>query len=151
MVAPKSKFIWRRKDAPSAVSSQAGREGGCGVVGRQDLKMAKTRDAVVDITPPFRADPHALRTTLFEGGRMIRARRRRCSPISGLHQARRVIVILINSIFICVSFGLVWACPTKSGRGPLGGAPQPPYKELAELGFREFRILVQKILSCVSW
>ena len=65
---------------------------------------------------------------------LIRARRRRCSPISGLHQAR--------CIFICVSFGLVWACPTKLGRGPLSGAPQPPYKELAELGFREFRSLV---------
>jgi hypothetical protein len=29
--------------------------------------MAQKRDAV-DITPPFQADPPALRTTLFEGG-----------------------------------------------------------------------------------
>ena len=48
------------------------------MVGRQDLKTAKTRDVFVDITAPFRADPHALGTTLFEGGRMIWARRRRC-------------------------------------------------------------------------
>ena len=54
--------------APRVVSSQAGQEGGCGEVGRQDLKMATTRDAVVHITPPFQADPHALGTTLFEGG-----------------------------------------------------------------------------------
>ena len=59
-VAPQ--FIWRRK------SSQAGQEGGCGVEGKQDLKMAKTRDVVADITPPFRAGPQALRTTLLEGG-----------------------------------------------------------------------------------
>jgi hypothetical protein len=37
------------------------------VEGRQDLKIATTRDDCVDITPPFRADPHALGTTLFEG------------------------------------------------------------------------------------
>jgi hypothetical protein len=49
-----------------------------------------------------------------------------------------------------VSFGLVWACPTKSGRGPLGEAPQPPYKELAELGFRESRILVSKTIEWCS-
>ena len=79
MVAPQ--FIWRRK------SSQAGQEGGCGVEGKRDLKMAKTRDAFVDITPPFPSDPHALGTTLLEGGRMIWARRRRCSLISRLHQA----------------------------------------------------------------
>jgi hypothetical protein len=67
--APKTKLMWRRKEvqAPRAVSSRAGQEGGCGVVGKQDLKMAKTCDAV-DITTPFRADPHALGTTLFEGG-----------------------------------------------------------------------------------
>ena len=29
VVAPKSKLMWRRKEASSAVSSQAGREGGC--------------------------------------------------------------------------------------------------------------------------
>ena len=38
------------------------------MVGRQDLKMAKTRDVFVDIMPPFPADPHALGTTLLEGG-----------------------------------------------------------------------------------
>jgi hypothetical protein len=68
VVAPMSWRVWRRKEAHTAVTSRAGQEGGCGVVGRRDLKMAKTRDAFVDITPPFRADPHALRTTLFEGG-----------------------------------------------------------------------------------
>ena len=36
--------------------------------GKRDLKMAKTRDAFVDITPPFPADPPALGTTLLEGG-----------------------------------------------------------------------------------
>src|SRR3954470_22276056 len=51
VVAPKSKFIWRRKEALHVVSSLA----------------ATTCDAV-DITLPFRAEPHALRTTLFEGG-----------------------------------------------------------------------------------
>jgi hypothetical protein len=54
---------------------------------------------------------------------LIWARRRRWSPISGLHWDRLVIVILINSIFICVSFGLVWACPTKLGCGLLVGRP----------------------------
>jgi hypothetical protein len=66
MLAPKSKFMWRRKEAPSVVSSQARREGGCGVVGRQDFKTAWTCD--VHITSPFREDPHALGTTLLEGG-----------------------------------------------------------------------------------
>jgi hypothetical protein len=72
--------------SPRAVSSRAGQEGGCGEEGKQDMKMADMRGAIVDIPPPFRVDPHALGTTLFEGGRMIWARRRRCSPISGLHQ-----------------------------------------------------------------
>lgn len=71
VLAQKSKSMWRRKEAPSAVSSQARREGGCGVVGRQDLKTARTCD--VHITSPFPEDPHALGTTLLEGGRMIRA------------------------------------------------------------------------------
>ena len=84
VVAPRSKLMWRRKEAPSVVSSQAGREGGCGVVGKQDLKTANKRDAI--IPPPFQADPHALGTMLLEGGRMIWARRRRCSLISGVHQ-----------------------------------------------------------------
>ena len=65
-LAPKSKFIWRRKEAPSAVSSQAGREGGCGVEGKQDLKTART--CHVHITSPFPEDPHALGTTLLEEG-----------------------------------------------------------------------------------
>jgi hypothetical protein len=69
MLAPKFKLIWRRKEAPSAVSSQAGRDGGCGVVGRQDLRMARTCD--LHITSPFPEDPHALGTTLLEEGRMI--------------------------------------------------------------------------------
>jgi hypothetical protein len=77
MVAPKFKFIWRRKEAPSVESSQAGRAGGCGVEGKQDLKTANMRGAIVDIPPPFREDPHALGTTLFEGGRMIWEQRRR--------------------------------------------------------------------------
>jgi hypothetical protein len=68
VVAPKSKLMWRRKEASSVVSSHAGREGGCGVVGKQDLKTANMRGAIVYIPPPFRADPHALGTTLFEGG-----------------------------------------------------------------------------------
>jgi hypothetical protein len=62
---------------PRAVSSRAGQEGGCGEEGKQDLKTANMCGAIVDIPPPFRADPHALGTTLFEGGRMIWARRRR--------------------------------------------------------------------------
>jgi hypothetical protein len=53
---------------PRDVSSRAGQEGGHGEEGRQDLKTAMTHDACVDIMPPFRADPHALGTTLFEGG-----------------------------------------------------------------------------------
>ncbi|KAK1681177.1 hypothetical protein QYE76_042025 [Lolium multiflorum] len=83
-LAPKYKLIWRRKEAPSAVSSQAGREGGCGVEGKQDLKTART--CHVHITSPFPEDPHALGTTLLEGGRMIRAWRPMWSPDSGLHQ-----------------------------------------------------------------
>ena len=67
-VAPMARRVWRRKEAPQAVPSRAGQEGGCGVVGTHDLKMATTRDAVVHITPPFQADPLALRTTRFEGG-----------------------------------------------------------------------------------
>jgi hypothetical protein len=68
--APKYKFIWRRKEVqpPRAVSSRAGQEGGCGVKGKQDLKTANMHGAIIDIPPPFQADPHALGTTLFEGG-----------------------------------------------------------------------------------
>ena len=96
MVAPMPRRVWRKKEAHTTVPSRAGQEGGCGVEGRQDLKTAKTRDAFVDITPPFPADPQALGTTLLEGGGgMIRARRRRCSPISGLHQARRDIIYVV--------------------------------------------------------
>jgi hypothetical protein len=51
-----------------AVSSRAGQEGGCGEEGKQDLKTTNMRGATVDIPPPFRADAHALGTTLFEGG-----------------------------------------------------------------------------------
>jgi hypothetical protein len=71
--APMYKFIWQRKEVQQSttVSSRAGQEGGHGVEGRQDLKTAMTRDFCVDMTPPFRADPHSLGTTLFEGGRMI--------------------------------------------------------------------------------
>jgi hypothetical protein len=78
-VTPKYKFISRRKEVqpPKAVSSWAGQEGGCGEEGKQDLKTANMCGAIVDILPPFRANPHALGTTLFEGGRMIWARRRR--------------------------------------------------------------------------
>ena len=95
MVAPRSKLMWRRKEvhATMTVSSRASLAGGCGEEGKQDLKTEKTRADFFDITPPFRADPHALGTTLFEGGTMIWARRRRCSPISGLHQVRRAFVI----------------------------------------------------------
>jgi hypothetical protein len=53
MVAPNFKFIWRRKEAPSVESSQAGRVGGCGVEGKQVLKTANMRGAIVDIPPPF--------------------------------------------------------------------------------------------------
>jgi hypothetical protein len=68
--APEYKFIWQRKEVlpPRAVSSRAGQEGGCGEEGRQYLKTVMTRDDCVDITPPFREDPHALGTMLFEGG-----------------------------------------------------------------------------------
>jgi hypothetical protein len=64
------KFIWRRKEVqpPRAVSSRAGQEGGCGEKGKQDLKMANMHGGIVDIPLPFRADPHTLGTTLFEGG-----------------------------------------------------------------------------------
>jgi hypothetical protein len=72
VVAPMFRLVWRRKEAPTAVPSRAGQEGGCGVVGRQDLKMAKTRDVVVDITPPFLADPRALGTTRFERGEEVK-------------------------------------------------------------------------------
>jgi hypothetical protein len=77
--APKYKLIWHSTEVqpPRAVSSQAGQEGGRGVEGMQDLKTATTHDDCVDIMPPFRADPHALGATLFEGERMIWARRRR--------------------------------------------------------------------------
>jgi hypothetical protein len=53
---------------PRDVSSRAGQEGGCGVEGRQDLKTETKHDVCVDITPPFRANPQALGTMLFEGG-----------------------------------------------------------------------------------
>jgi hypothetical protein len=68
--APKYKFIWRTKEVqpPRAVSSRAGQEGRCGEEGKQDLNMANMLGAIVDIPPPFRADPHALGKTLFEGG-----------------------------------------------------------------------------------
>jgi hypothetical protein len=62
---------------PRALSSRAGQEGGGGEEGKQDLKMANMRGAIVDIPPPFRADPHALGTKFLKGGRMIWARRRR--------------------------------------------------------------------------
>jgi hypothetical protein len=54
--------------SPMALSSREGQEGGCGVEGKQDLKTVNMRGAIVDIPPPFRADPHALGTMLFEGG-----------------------------------------------------------------------------------
>jgi hypothetical protein len=53
---------------PRVVSSRAGQKGGCGVEGRQDLKTTTPCDDCVDITPPFRADPHELGTMLFEEG-----------------------------------------------------------------------------------
>jgi hypothetical protein len=64
--APKYKFIWQRKEVqpPRAISSQAGQEGGRGVEGKQDLKTANMCGAIVDIPRPFRADPHALGTTM---------------------------------------------------------------------------------------
>jgi hypothetical protein len=70
VVTPKYKFIWQRKEVqpPKAVSSRAGQAGGCGEEGKQDLKMMNMCGAIVDIPPPFRADPHALGTALFEGG-----------------------------------------------------------------------------------
>jgi hypothetical protein len=68
--APKYKFIWRRKEVqpPRVVSSRADQEGGCGEEGKQDFKTTNMCGAIVDIPPPFRADPHALGTMLFEGG-----------------------------------------------------------------------------------
>jgi hypothetical protein len=53
--APRYKFIWRRKEVqpPRAISSRAGQEGGCGEEGKQDLKTANIRGAIVDIPPPF--------------------------------------------------------------------------------------------------
>jgi hypothetical protein len=70
VVMPKYKFIWRRKEVQPtrAVSSRAAQEGRCGEEGKQDLKMANMCGAIVDIPPPFRANPHALGTMLFEGG-----------------------------------------------------------------------------------
>jgi hypothetical protein len=55
MVAPRSTFMWRRKEMqpPKTVSSRAGRAGGCGEEGKRDLKMTKTRDVVAAITPRF--------------------------------------------------------------------------------------------------
>ena len=90
------------------------------MVGRQDLKTAKARDVFVDITPPFPADPQALGTTLLEGGRMIWARRRRSSPISGLHQAS---CVNCNFIYVFAIFNKCssWACPTEPVR-PICGA-----------------------------
>jgi hypothetical protein len=68
--APKYKFIWQRKEVqpPMTVLSRAGQEGGCGEEGKQDLKTTNMRGTIVNIPPPLRADPHALGTTLFEGG-----------------------------------------------------------------------------------
>jgi hypothetical protein len=53
--APQYKFIWRRKEVQPrrVVSSRVGQEGGCGEEGKQDLKMANMRCAIVDIPPPF--------------------------------------------------------------------------------------------------
>jgi hypothetical protein len=36
---------------PTAVSSRAGQEGGCGEEGKQDLKTANMHGAIVDIPP----------------------------------------------------------------------------------------------------
>jgi hypothetical protein len=54
-VAPKYKFIWRRKEVqpPRAISSRAGQEGGCGEEGKQDLKTTNFCGAIVDIPPHF--------------------------------------------------------------------------------------------------
>jgi hypothetical protein len=68
VLAPQSKLVWRRKEVPSSMSSPASREGGGGVVGRQDLKMAKTCGDVADLTPPAGEDLPALRTTPFQVG-----------------------------------------------------------------------------------
>jgi hypothetical protein len=52
------------EEVPSA--SQASREGGCGVVGWQDLKIES--GDIAYLTPRAREDPPALRTTLFQEG-----------------------------------------------------------------------------------
>jgi hypothetical protein len=75
VVVPKSMLMWLQNVVSNAMASQASQEGGCGEVGRQDLKMATKHDAVVDITRPFRADPLVLRTMLFKGGTMLRIMR----------------------------------------------------------------------------
>ena len=62
VVAPKFNFMWRRKEAPS------------------DLKTVKKHGANVDILPPFRADSHALRTTLLEGGKDDMATKEEVQP-----------------------------------------------------------------------
>ena len=46
-------------------TSQAGQEGGCGVVGREDLKMAMAHDVVVDMTPPFSSRPSRVEDNAF--------------------------------------------------------------------------------------
>jgi hypothetical protein len=53
VVTPKCKLMWRRKEASSDVSSQASQAGGCGVVGKQDLKTANMCGAIVYILSPF--------------------------------------------------------------------------------------------------
>jgi hypothetical protein len=55
----------KRCNHPGLYQVEQAQEGGCGKEGKQDLKMANMRGAIVDIPPPFRADPHALGTTLF--------------------------------------------------------------------------------------
>jgi hypothetical protein len=54
---------------PRDVLSRADQEGGRGLEGKQDLKTMNMRGAIVDIPPPFQADPHALgQRFLKEGG-----------------------------------------------------------------------------------
>jgi hypothetical protein len=53
VVMPKCKLMWRRKEASSAVSSQACQAGGFGVVGKQDLKTTNMCGAIVYIPTPF--------------------------------------------------------------------------------------------------
>jgi hypothetical protein len=67
VVVPNPKRIWRRKETPSVISSSDSQEGGGGEAGRQNLKMAKKRGVVADITPPVGAEPPTLRTMLFQG------------------------------------------------------------------------------------